>query len=90
MKRVSGFSAVEVLIVITLVVLVGLVGYNVYSMNVARNNSTTEQQAIADQTPEAPEINNESDLDTAAQTLDAVDIDESNNDLQQLDSETAF
>ncbi len=90
MKRVSGFSAVEALIVVTLIVLVGLVGYNLYSMNVARNDNTAEQQAIADQVPEAPVITSESDLDTAAQTLDAVDVDQNQEDLQQLDAETAF
>ncbi len=90
MKRVSGFSAVEALIVVTLIVLVGLVGYNLYSMNVARNDNTAEQQAIADQVPEAPVITSESDLDSAAQTLDAVDVDQNQEDLQQLDAETAF
>ncbi len=90
MKRVSGFSAVEALIVVTLIVLVGLVGYNLYSMNVARNDNAAEQQAIADQVPEAPVINSESDLDSAAETLDAVDVDQNQEDLQQLDTETAF
>ena len=90
MKRISGFSAVEGLIVVSIVVLISLVGYNLYSMNQARTNSAKEQQAIANQVPAAPEIKDESDLDTAVQTLDSVDVDQNQGELQSLDSETAF
>lgn len=90
MKRRSKFNSVEILIVITSVVLVGLVAYNLYSMNQARTESANEQQEFADQVPKAPEINNESDLGTAEETLDAVDVDQNQKDLDQLDSETAF
>ncbi|MEO5691253.1 MAG: hypothetical protein ABIQ64_03645 [Candidatus Saccharimonadales bacterium] len=91
MKRVSsGYSAVEGLIIVTFIVLVGLVGYNLYSMNQAHTNSAAEQQATANQVPPAPEISTESDLDTATETLDAVDVDQNQSDLEQLDRETAF
>lgn len=90
-KRNSGFSVVEGLVVVSLVILVGLVGYNLYSMNKARSDSTAQQKAIAEQeVPAAPEIKNASDLDKAAQTLDSVDVDQDQEDMNQLDTQTTF
>lgn len=90
MNRTSGFSIVEALIGVAVLVLVGLVGYNLYSMQQARNDSASEQQAIASETPEAPAINDTSDLDKATATLDQIDPDSNDVESAQLDSETAF
>lgn len=90
MKTNSGFSIVEALIAVAVVVLVGLVGYNLYSMQQARNESTSEQQAVAKEVPEAPNIKDTSDLDEAAKTLDQIDPEANDKESAQLDSETAF
>lgn len=90
MKRTAGFSIVEALIGIAVLVLVGLVGYNLYTMQQARNESANEQQAIANETPQAPVINDTSDLDEATATLDKIDPGTNDKESSQLDSETAF
>lgn len=90
MKRVHGFSIVEVLIVVAVLVLVGLVGYNLYSMQQARSDSAADQQAVAKETPEAPTINDTSDLDKATATLDQIDPEANDLESAQLDSEAAF
>lgn len=90
MKRASGFSIVEALIGVTVVVLIGLVGYNLYSMQKSQNASVTEQQSVADETPQAPEIKDTSDLDKAAATLDQIDPEANNREAVELDSEAAF
>lgn len=90
MKRTSGFSIVEALIGVTVVVLIGLVGYNLYSMQQSRNASVNEQQSVANETPAAPEINDTADLDKAAATLDQIDPEANDIETAELDSEAAF
>jgi Tfp pilus assembly protein PilV len=90
MKRTSGFSIVEALIGVAVLVLVGLVGYNVYTMQQARSESANEQQAIANETPQAPTIKDTTDLDKASATLDQIDPSANDKESAQLDSETAF
>lgn len=90
MKRTSGFSIVEALIGVTVVVLIGLVGYNLYSMQQSKNASVSEQQSVANETPAAPEINETADLDEAAATLDQIDPEANDLEAAELDSEAAF
>jgi|JI6StandDraft_1071083.scaffolds.fasta_scaffold389612_2 Tfp pilus assembly protein PilV len=90
MKRTSGFSIVEALIGVTVVVLIGLVGYNLYSMQQSRNASVNEQQSVANETPAAPEINDTADLDKAAATLDQINPEANDIETAELDSEAAF
>lgn len=90
MKRLHGFTLVEALIAVTVLVLVGLMGYNLVSMQQSRNATISEQQSVADGVPEAPEINETSDLDKAAATLDQIDPEANDVEAAQLDSETAF
>lgn len=90
MKRANGFSIVEVLIGIAAIVLVGLVGYNLYSMQQTRSDSASEQQALANETPEAPAINDTADLDKATATLDQIDPEANDLEAAELDSEAAF
>ena len=59
-------------------------------MQQARNESANEQQAIANETPQAPVINDTSDLDEATATLDKIDPGTNDKESSQLDSETAF
>ncbi|MBP7760565.1 prepilin-type N-terminal cleavage/methylation domain-containing protein [Candidatus Saccharibacteria bacterium] len=88
MRRQSGFSIIEVVLVFAVVVVVGLVGYNLYNMQQARNEQTATTQQKAAAMPES--INSTSDLDAAAKALDATQLDSNadtatlENDLNQL------
>jgi len=83
--RKSGFSAVEVIIVIVVVGIVttlGIVGYNRWAeTKVNRTTANNSQDTVS-----APEIKKASDLDTAATTLDAVNFGDS--DATELDAQS--
>lgn len=84
----SGFSVVELVIVLAVVVVLGFVGYSVYKSqnNKTDDTTTTSQSATASDVPSAPTINSTSDLDEAAIMLDQTDT-SSSSDSAQLDSE---
>lgn len=92
MTKSRGFSAIEVLVGVAAIVLIGLVGYNLYSMQQAKDASVAEQQSAAQEQdiPEVPEINSTQDLDEAEQLLDSVNPDENANAVTELDTEAAF
>lgn len=86
-KKNLGFSAVEIVLVIVVVALLGFIGYRVWSAN----NVDTAQQAAptASQTAgEAPQINNASDLNKASETLDNTNV--NGNSSGQLESELSY
>lgn len=87
-KNQSGFSVVELVIILLVVGALAFVGYMVY--NRQQDDKTTvndtSQSVATDDVPSAPEIKTTGDLDKASATLDQVDVD-SNNDSSQLDSE---
>ncbi len=90
-KNQAGFSAVELLIVVVIVGLLGFVGYMVYGKQQDKNNAVdtsqnSSRQESANDVPEAPEIKSTSDLDKASATLDNVDT---NNDSSELDKEVS-
>jgi prepilin-type N-terminal cleavage/methylation domain-containing protein len=74
--RKSGFSAVEVIVVLVIVgiiVALGVVGYNRWKQTQTKSSSTnTSQQSTAD----APEIKKTSDLDKATTVLDQSNLDD--------------
>ena len=84
MARNEGFSIVEVIIVVAVVGLIGLIGWRVWD---AQQNTDTGQTETSQQN-QVPDINNESDLDKASESLDATDVEGSES--QQLDSQTSF
>lgn len=96
-----GFSALEGLLVIAVVVILGLVGYNVYNrQHKADDTATTASQpsttsnggsATASDVASGPsDIKSTSDLDKAAATLDQTDPGGSNNsDSSQLSSQAS-
>ncbi len=90
MKPSRGFSLVEILIFAAVIVLVGLISYNLYSMQQARNKSLTEQQSTAAAIPAAPPVNSTEDLDKAASVLDSIELDANAGDTSKLDAEAAF
>lgn len=89
----SGFSAVELIIILVVVGALGFVGYTVYNRQQDNKTDSTSQQtkeesATASDVRSAPEIRSTSDLDKASATLDQTDPGGSNNtDASQLDSE---
>lgn len=85
MKNHKGFSIVEVVIVLAIVGLIALIGWRVWEAN---QFTTDGSQSGTTQSEAAPEINSESDLDTADQTLDATNVE--GQEAKQLDSETRF
>lgn len=90
-KNSSGFSAVELLIVVAVVGVLGLAGYVVYNrqqVKTADSSYQNSQSNTASDVPSAPAINSTDDLTKAEKTLDTVSADDSQND-SQLDAETA-
>jgi prepilin-type N-terminal cleavage/methylation domain-containing protein len=92
----SGFSAVELVIVLAVVGVLGFVGFSVYNRQQTKTTDTgttqanNGQSAKANDVASAPNISSTSDLDKAATMLDQTDPSGSNNsDAGQLDSQTA-
>lgn len=92
-KSQSGFSVIELVIILAVVGVLGFVGYTVYNRQQDKkttgntSQSVNEESATASDVGSAPEIKSTSDLDRASATLDQTDPGGSNNgDASQLDS----
>ena len=88
----SGFSIVEIVIVIIALATVGLLGYTFYNNQVGKpassDQANSSQSASANDVKTAPEITSTAGLDQAAATLDQTDLSGgSNDDTSQLDAE---
>lgn len=91
----SGFSVIELAIVLAVVGILGFVGYTVYNRQNTKtvNSSDTSQPSSsgsskADDVASEPSVRSTSDLDKAADTLDQTDPSASNNtDQSQLESQ---
>ena len=87
-ERQAGFSAIEVVIAILVVIAIAATGYLAYSrMKDTAKAPTAGEQADKGTTPTAPTVDDTKDLDTAAQTLDETNLDASVSDSTELDSE---
>lgn len=93
-KNSSGFSAVEIVLVVAVVALLGFIGWRFYTIQRDNAADGTSQSSTApaqnstksNAVPAAPEIKSTQDLDTAEKTLDGTNTD---SDSSQLDSETS-
>ena len=88
MRKNNGFSIAELLIIVVVVVIIGalgVVGYNSWKNNGAKQADTANKTATAS----VPEVKNTSDLDTVSKLLDDTDLDESTTDSQKLGTESA-
>lgn len=88
----SGFSTVELVILLVVFGLIGFVGYTVYNQNKSTDNNqtsnSTSQGATANDVKAAPAVTSTDDLDRAATALDQTDPDgSSSGDSSQLDVE---
>lgn len=86
MKKINGFSIVEILIVISVIILIGAVGWLAYTnMSAPKSADETSEQTSAD----APHVTveNEPDLDKADTALDDMNLEDS--DTTEFDSTLA-
>lgn len=80
----TGFSIVELAVVVVVVSLIGFLGYTFYAKQQTKVASTTPVATV----PAAPEINTAADLTTAEKALDST-AGANSSDSAQLDSELA-
>jgi len=85
MKNNSGFSAVEVLVVVLVLGLIGFVGY-VYVSRQSDNASIPAK--VATDVPDAPKVETKEDLIKVESTLDGIDLDDTS-DKSSLDAALA-
>lgn len=64
----SGFSVIEILIVIAVLVVIGFVGWRFISTKQQADNGTSQSQ-------QAPEVNNSDDLKEAEEFVEGTDVD---------------
>ena len=82
MKKSNGFGAMEIIMALAVVVIVGAVGYVAWSKFVAKNDTST---SLSDQSgstktsdqQDATPITSAKDLDSAVKTLDSTSLDDS-------------
>ena len=91
----SGFSVVEVTIVVAVIGILGFAGYNVYNRiqdnKTASNTSQTtenKQSSTSGDVAQAPVVQTNADLDKAGKALDQTNVDASSDDTQ-LDADLA-
>ena len=89
MKRSQkGFSAVELIIAVVIIGLLAGIGYVAF-YRISEEDSTSTQQTTTQQTEsndvEVPEIQSAADLDTTETTLENIDLEADNAELDQLD-----
>ena len=88
-----GIAAIETVLILVIVALVGFVGYKVYTTkqntDKASQNSVAAGASVAKSSLSAtvPEMNSTNDLTSAQSTLDQTNPDDSTADLDQLSSQ---
>lgn len=83
MRKNAGFTFVEVVAVMAILVIVGGVGYMAYNNFVKPKDQTTAQAQTTDIKPVV--VKSKADLDAADKQLDALPVDD-NSETSQLDS----
>jgi len=84
----SGFTAVEIAVVVAVVVVIGFLGYTFYNNYQQKQADAGESSQTAD-TTEAPAITTADDLDKADTVLNASDLEAaSKNDLSEIDKDS--
>lgn len=92
------FSALEPVLLMAILVVIVLIGYNVYSRqqtevpveDTMQTQQLSEQSPVADDVSTAPDIQSEEDLNNAEAVLDNTDVESSNQaDGQLIDNQTS-
>lgn len=82
--KTKGFSIIEIIIIIAVVGVIAALGY-VYVNRPAQVSSSTQEVSTA--APEAPQITSTKDLDTATSTVEEINLDTTDSDLDSIDDE---
>lgn len=86
-KKESGFTFVEVILVVIIMAIVGVLGYTLAQNTIFKANPSIINNArTANDVPEAPALETNDDLDATETTLDSIDLDDET-DMNSLDSE---
>lgn len=90
----SGFSIVEGLLIIAILGVIGLIGYTVAmntiykdDLNSTINTVIKQQSTSATDVPDVKSIDNAADLKAAEDTLDSINLDETDADILQIDGQ---
>jgi uncharacterized protein (UPF0333 family) len=86
MHKQTGFAAFEFVLLAVVVAVLGFTAYNYLGHKAV---DSTGSVAVSANVPSAPQVKSTKDLDTAATTLDQVNVDENTLDSTQLDAELA-
>lgn len=84
MARRDGFSVIEAVLIVGVIVVLGAVGYLAYT-NLFKAPATTDSVAEKTMVEEPVKVESTADLDKATAALDDVSLDDS--ELDQLDNE---
>ena len=89
MKRInqSGFSLFELVVIIAVLAIVGLGGWNIYQRSHRRTGEVSTTK-VTKTLSSLPVITSSADLDKASQTLDQT-VTDSSSDTAQLDNDLA-
>lgn len=75
MKRIQGFSAVEAVIVVVVLAIVGALGYVAWNNFVATDDTQTSETSTPTE-QEPTKIESKSDLDDALNTVDSTSVED--------------
>lgn len=92
-RSISGFAAVELLIVVVVLAAIAGVGYFVWNklnaQSTPASTSTTAYTSPPVTVPTAPQVNSASDLNSAMTALNQTTVSSSNVDSSQLTTDTS-
>lgn len=88
MKRIQGFSAVEITILVVVLAIAGGVGYVAWNKFMAKDSKTESSQTASSDTQKPTEISNKDDLDKALETVDSTSVDD--DDVSTAESQANF
>lgn len=89
MRKESGFSVIESLIILVIIAIIGVVGYLVWSNVSNSSTKTTNTAGLNYKSPsvnvaQVPTVNNATDLKTALSTVNQMNLQSSTTDSSQL------
>lgn len=85
----QGFSAVEIVLVLAVVVVVGFIGYTVAQNTIFKDSTldNVNMSETATDVPTVPEINESSDLNEITETINGINLDDDSGDISELETQ---